>query len=49
MHLRTSLTTMLPQLEKAHWTQAAAQFEDDVLEKTSREITTRLLDSPATD
>ncbi|WP_210241362.1 ribbon-helix-helix domain-containing protein [Mesorhizobium sp. B2-6-6] len=49
VYLRMALTAMLPQLEKKHWTQATARFEDDVLEKTFREITTQLLDSPESD
>lgn len=46
LYLRLAITAMLPQLESAHWHQAAATYEDDLLERTFQQITAQLLDHP---
>ncbi|CAM3930322.1 ribbon-helix-helix protein, CopG family [Micrococcus flavus] len=46
LYLRLALTAMLPQLESAHWHQAAATYEDNALERAFQQITAQLLDHP---
>lgn len=42
-YLRLALRAVLPTLEECHWNQIAAQFEDGVIDRQFREISTQTL------
>ncbi|MDN6650884.1 MAG: ribbon-helix-helix domain-containing protein [Enterobacterales bacterium] len=44
-YLKLAIRAMLPSLEQKHWEHAAAQFEEDVIDRRFREIMTQALDT----
>lgn len=43
-YLKLAIRTMLPAIEQKHWEHAAAQFEEDVIDRRFREIMTQALE-----
>lgn len=44
-YLKLAIRAMLPAIEQKHWEHAAAQFEEDVIDRRFREIMTQALGS----
>ncbi|WP_033377898.1 ribbon-helix-helix domain-containing protein [Corynebacterium lubricantis] len=38
LYIKMAVTAMLPELEREHWNQVAAKFEDDIIERKFYEI-----------
>jgi len=44
-YLKLAIRAMLPAIEQKHWEHAAAQFEEDVIDRRFREIMTQALET----
>ena len=44
-YLKLAIRAMLPAIEQKHWEHAAAQFEEDVIDRRFREIMTQALEA----